>query len=248
MKVIANNNYYIVTGVARGIGKALLDLLIKENKKIIAIARNRKNIEKRYLKLKNVTFFYGDVSNQIFIKKIFKFIKENKIQIKYLVNNAGQRQRKSFLKITYEDLKNIFEVNFFSIFNITQHFVSYVKSKPYESSVVNVSSIVGPLGFEQLSGYGATKAALNGFTKCLSTEFKGKIRFNSINPGFTKTSFYNKFKKNKKKIYNWTLSRTPMRRWANPNEIAELIYFLCSDKSSYINGETINIDGGWSSS
>ena len=169
-------------------------------------------------------------------------------QVKYLINNAGQRQRKNFVKITKKNLKHIFDVNFFSIFGFTQKFVKYVNNKKYNSSVVNVSSIVGSLGFDNLSGYGSSKSALDGLTKCLASEFKGKIRFNSIKPGFTKTSFYENFKKKQKKLYQWTLSRTPMKRWANPKEIAELIYFLCSDKSSYINGETINIDGGWSNS
>ena len=73
---------------------------------------------------------------------------------------------------------------------------------------------------------------------------KYQIRANTINPGFTKTSFYKKFKK--EKIYNWTISRIPLKRWGEANEIANLVEFLLSDKSSYINGETINIDGGWS--
>ena len=72
-----------------------------------------------------------------------------------------------------------------------------------------------------------------------------KIRANLVNPGFTKTSFYRKFKK-KKKLYNWTLSRIPSNRWGEPEEIANLICFLLSTKSNYITGETINIDGGWS--
>ena len=69
------------------------------------------------------------------------------------------------------------------------------KNKNFNCSVVNISSIVGSLGFEDLSGYGSTKSALDGLTKCLASEFKGRIRFNSIQPGFTKTSFYEKFKK-----------------------------------------------------
>ena len=83
-------------------------------------------------------------------------------------------------------------------------------------------------------------------TKCLAAEFDGRIRVNSINPGFTKTSFYKNFLKQKSKLYKWTISRTPMSRWGRPDEIAKLIYFLCKEDSSYINGEIINIDGGWS--
>ena len=73
---------------------------------------------------------------------------------------------------------------------------------------------------------------------------KHGIRANTISPGFTKTSFYQKFKK-KKKLYNWTLSRIPMKRWANTEEVSNLILFVLSDKSKYLNGENISVDGGW---
>ena len=76
---------------------------------------------------------------------------------------------------------------------------------------------------------------------------KHNIRANLISPGFTKTSYYKKFKK-KTKLYKWTLSRIPMDRWGSSIEISKLISFLISDDSSYINGENINIDGGWTNS
>jgi NAD(P)-dependent dehydrogenase (short-subunit alcohol dehydrogenase family) len=75
---------------------------------------------------------------------------------------------------------------------------------------------------------------------------KEKIRANLVNPGFVKTSYFNKFKK--KKIYDWTLQRIPMNRWGSPNEISTVICFLLSNQSSYINGQVINVDGGWTSS
>ena len=92
-----------------------------------------------------------------------------------MINNAGQRQRKSFLKISKKNIREIFDVNFFSIFNLTQKYVKYSKNKNFNCSVVNISSIVGSLGFEDLSGYGSTKSALDGLTKCLASEFKGRI-------------------------------------------------------------------------
>ena len=237
--------YYLLTGASKGIGKSFLELLIKNDCFVLALVRNRQDL-KQYKNNKKITIFEGDVCKDHVIKKIFDYASKNKINIKYLVNNAGQRQRKKFLKINNNDIRNIFNINYFSVFNITQKFVNHMSNKKYNASVVNISSIVGHLGFNELSGYGSTKAALNGLTKCLASEFNGQIRFNSINPGFTKTSFYENFKINQKKLYKWTLSRIPLKRWGKPSEIAELIYFLCSDKSSYINGEIINIDGGWS--
>ena len=243
--IMNNNYYYLITGASKGIGRSFLELLVKKNLFAIVLVRNAKELSH----IKNnpkIKIFQGDVTDDQILNKIFDYIKKNKINVKYLINNAGQRQRKNFLKISKKDIKKIFDVNFFSVFSLIQKYVKYSKNKNFICSVVNISSIVGSLGFENLSGYGSTKSALDGLTKCLASEFKGKIRFNSIQPGFTKTSFYEKFKKNRKALYKWTLSRIPMKRWANPKEIAELIFFLCSDNSSYINGETIKIDGGWS--
>ena len=240
-----NNYCYLITGASKGIGRSFLELLVKKKLFAIVLVRNAKEVS-NFKNNSNIKIFQGDITDDKIIIKIFDYIKKKKINVKYLINNAGQRQRKSFLKISKKNIKEIFDVNFFSIFNLTQKYVKYSKNKNFNCSVVNISSIVGSLGFEDLSGYGSTKSALDGLTKCLASEFKGRIRFNSIQPGFTKTSFYEKFKKKRKSLYKWTLSRIPMKRWGNPNEIAELIFFLCSDKSSYINGETIKIDGGWS--
>ena len=140
------------------------------------------------------------------------------------------------------------ENNFVSPFIITQKFYENCDKKK-NCSIVNIGSIVGENGLTELSGYGSSKGAINSLTKCLMSEFSQNyknIRINCINPGFVKTSFYKKFKKNKK-LYNWTLNKTPLNRWANSNEISNLIFFLLSDNSSYINGQCINIDGGWTS-
>ena len=84
-----------------------------------------------------------------------------------------------------------------------------------------------------------------GFNTAITKMAKKKIRANSVSPGFTKTSFFKSFKKDKKKLYSWTLSRIPQNRWGESKEISELIYFLISENSNYINGENIKIDGGW---
>ena len=115
-----------------------------------------------------------------------------------------------------------------------------------KASIVNISSIVGQLGFKDLSGYASSKSALTALTKSFAVEMSNKgIRANIVSPGFIKTSYFNTFKEKRKKLYKWTLSRIPQKRWADPREVAELISFILSDKSSYLNGENITIDGGW---
>ena len=242
------NQTILITGVGKGIGKEIFLDSIKAGAFVIGVTRSKKDI--KIINQTNIKskFFYVDISKITTINKIFNYLKKNKIKLTGLVNNAGIRQRKKFERITKNDLTKIMENNFVSPFLITQKFYDNCDKKK-NCSIVNVGSIVGEKGLSELSGYGASKGALNGLTKCLMSEFSKnhkKIRINCINPGFVKTSFYKKFKRNKS-LYNWTLNKTPLKRWATPSEISNLIIFLLSDKSTYINGQSINIDGGWTS-
>ena len=237
-----------VTGAGKGIGKSLVLSLLDKGAYVYALTKSDKTLDE-LKKYKNLKIFYGDVNNSKLIKKIFKFSKKNKKLINSIVNNAGLRQRKKFIKISPKDLEDIFKVNFFSIFKIMQEFVLYSKKNKIKSSIVNIGSIVGENGFKELSGYASTKGALKSLTKSFAIEHaQENIRANLINPGFVKTSYFKSFKSKKKNLYKWTLKRTPMGRWGTPDEVVSLIEFLISDESSYITGATINVDGGWLSS
>jgi len=243
--MILKNKNILITGAGKGIGESCVYNFIKNGGFVYALIKNKKDNNK-FKKQKNIKIYNGNVRNLKLISKIFEDSKKIKKPINCLVNNAGIRFRKEFLKITKKDLFNVFEINFFSIFYIMQIFSKFVIKNEIKGSVINISSIVGQLGFKDLSGYASSKGSLISLTKSYSAEMsKFGIRANSISPGFVKTSFFEKFKKNRKKLYNWTLSRTPQNRWADPNEIAELICFVLSDKSKFLNGENISIDGGW---
>ena len=237
----------IVTGVGKGLGYDLLKRIIFYGGFVYGITRSKSDL-KKFQNLKNCKIFLGDVTNNKIIKRLFKQSLKDKRIIHGFVNNAGQRQRKKFNSISQKDLKTLFDTNFFSIFENMQIYSNYLIKKRNSGSIVNVGSIVGENGFSELSGYASTKTALIGLTKSFSKEMAThNIRANLINPGFVKTSYFNKFKK-KKKLYKWTLSRIPQRRWGEPAEVSNLICFLLSDLSDYINGASINIDGGWTAS
>ena len=238
----------LITGAGKGIGKRLLLDCLRDDYFVYAIVRSKKDFEnlKKNINSKNYKIYLGDIKNVSLIERVLKDSIIKKKKINCLVNNAGERQRKDFIKIKKHEIRNIFENNFFSHFIIIQKLVSYFKKyKLKDISIVNIGSIVGERGFNQLSGYASTKSALDGLTKSLAIELaKEKIRINMVNPGFIKTSYFNKFKKNKK-LYNWTLKKTPLRKWGESTDVSELILFLLSSKSKYINGQSINIDGGW---
>mgnify|MGYP001484479052 CR=1 FL=1 len=240
-----SNKNIIVTGVGKGLGFDLLNKIVSYNGYVYGITKSKEDLTK-FKNIKNCKVFLGDVRNTTIFKKIIIQSKKDKRIISGLVNNAGERQRIKFNNINKKKLLHLFEVNFFSIFENMQIYSGYLKSKKIQGSIVNVGSIVGNNGFSELSGYASTKTALIGLTKSFAVEMaKDNIRANLVNPGFIKTSYFEKFKKNKK-LYNWTISRIPEKRWGNPNEVSNVICFLLSDLSSYINGTSINVDGGWS--
>ena len=238
----------LITGAGKGIGNKLFIDCLREGYFVYAIVRSKRDFHdlKKKVNRKLCKIYLGDIKSISLIEKILKDSIKLKKKINCLVNNAGERQRKDFVKIKKSEIFNIFENNFFSHFLVTQKVVNYFKKfKLKNASVISVGSIVGTRGFEQLSGYASTKSALEGLTKSLAIEFaKDKIRFNIVNPGFIKTSYFNKFKKNKK-LYNWTLQKTPLKKWGESSDVSELILFLLSNKSKYINGQSISIDGGW---
>ena len=184
----------IVTGVGKGLGYDLLKRIIFYGGFVYGITRSKSDL-KKFKNLKNCKIFLGDVTNNKIIKQLLKQSLKDKRIIHGFVNNAGQRQRKKFNSISQKDLKTLFDTNFFSIFENMQIFSNYLIKKRNSGSIVNVGSIVGQNGFSELSGYASTKTALIGLTKSFSKEMAThNIRANLINPGFVKTSYFNKFK------------------------------------------------------
>ena len=246
IKNLKNKNI-LISGVGKGLGRDMMIKCVDSGAFVYGFTRSKKdikNLQEKYVKKTKI--FIGDATNEKFIRKLFKYFSKKNIVLDGLINNAGQRQRKAFIDFESKDIKHIMSVNFISTFLITQQFV-YQLSKNSYGSIINIGSIVGENAFSDLVGYASSKSAISGFTKSLSLELsiKGyKTRVNCINPGFTKTSYYKKFSKNKK-LYFWTMKKIAAKRWGNPEEISKLAIFLLSNRSSYINGQVINIDGGW---
>ena len=239
------NSAVIVTGAGKGIGKDLVDRIIENGFFVYGIIKSKSDL-KKFKNNSKCQIILGDIKNDNILKKVLQISIKQKRKVFGLVNNAGERQRIDFNKIKKKEIKQIFDVNFFSNFYNMQTFSKYLIQKKIQGSIVNIGSIVGPRGFSQLCGYASSKSALEGLTKSFATEMaKFNIRANIIHPGFVKTSYYKKFRKNKKKIYNWTLSRIPQKKWGEPEDVSNLACFLLSKKSRYITGSSFNVDGGW---
>ena len=240
----------IVTGAGNGIGLYTVSNLLDNKYKVYAITKSKSILLEELKKKYNnkLIIHYQDITNFNKTKKLINKICLLEKNLCFLINNAGQRKRGAFLNLKIEDFIEVMNSNFFSHVNITREFLKNTTNfKKNTYKIIFITSIVGPRGFNELSSYAASKSALEALTKSLTVEFAGtNIYFNSIAPGFVKTSYASNFKKNKQKLHKWTISKTPLRRWGEASEIAEIVNFLISNKSSYINGATLYADGGWS--
>jgi len=247
MKLCFKDKNILVTGVGKGIGFSILKTIVSQGGYVYGVTKSKKDLVK-FKNINNCQVICGDIKEIRNIKKILLQSIKDKKPISGFVNNAGVRFRKSFLEIKKTDIKKIFDNNFFSIFSSMQLFAKYSLRHNIKISIVNIGSIVGKLGFKDLSLYASSKSALIGLTKSFAVEFaKKNIRANIVLPGFIKTSYYKNFTK-KKKLYKWTLGRIPNGEWGSPENVSNLVCFLVSDMSEYINGETISVDGGWTNS
>jgi NAD(P)-dependent dehydrogenase (short-subunit alcohol dehydrogenase family) len=213
------------------------------------ITRNQEDlnalIEILDMKPRDIYHKVGDVSDEKTVKEFVSGVYDKFKRIDVLVNNAGIRFRKPFLEIEYEEWNHVMSVNAGSTFLLCREVGKYMIQQQC-GSIINMASIVGTRGLAELVGYGASKGAIISMTKSLAIEWaEHGIRVNVLAPGFCETSYTEKFKKNEE-LYNFTIDRTPMKRWGSSRDISNACIYLASDMSSYITGETISIDGGWS--
>jgi 3-oxoacyl-[acyl-carrier protein] reductase len=243
------NKTVLITGCNGGIGLALLKRFSENGSDIICCARKKTNeFEDSVNKIKNINKnliypVYFDLNNEEEVKDGIEKITNYSKNIEILVNNAGVDQVSLFQMTKEEKIKEVFQVNFFSILILVRAIVkTFIKNK--KGSIVNISSNAATECDAGRSIYAASKSALNSFTKCLSKELGPfNIRVNAVAPGLTNTRMIEK--NLNKKTLEEIIKRIPLKKIASPEEIANVVLFLASDMSSYVNGEIINITGGY---
>jgi len=154
------------------------------------------------------------------------------------------RFRKPFLEIEESEFKKVMDNNLMSVALLCKAFIPVMLENKF-GKIINISSVAGNRGLPNLSAYVTSKSAVNGLTKSLAVEFaQSGLNINAIAAGFCKTSYFENFKKNQE-LYEFTLKRTPVGRWGNPEDITNACLYLASEASSFVTGEILNVDGGW---
>jgi NAD(P)-dependent dehydrogenase (short-subunit alcohol dehydrogenase family) len=246
----------IVTGGANGIGEATAKLFAQNNY-AVAIVDIVDRVEQVATEIKadggECLFTKGDVSNESHVKAFVDQVMRAHGRIDALINNAGIVVVKPLEEIDWTDFRRVVDVNLGGIFLFCKHVLPVMK-KQRSGAIVNMGSVSGHVGQIDHTVYGATKGAIIAFTRGLAWEVAQQdIRVNSISPGSVDTPMlrsdielesrrtgipYDRVKEERE-------AEQAFKRWADPREIAEAIYFLASDKASFITGTDLLVDCGW---
>lgn len=232
----------IVTGATHGIGRACVETLAAMGHPVVATGRDAAAGAELAARLPGVTFEAGDVGRQEDIERVVaSALERGNGRIAGLVNNAGMSKRIAFSSATQQDWDEVLAVNARSAFLFIRHALEGLRQG--RGSVVNIASIAGKTGEEGLAVYCASKAAVIGMTQALALEFGEEVRFNAVCPGQIETRMMDRILADADRKRQLEL-RIPAGRFGYAWEVADVVAWLLSDRSTYVNGTVVTVDGG----
>ena len=232
----------LITGTSSGFGRTIAEKLHFEGYTVIGTSRNAEKISSDYLTIKlDINDYEASKSevNQIINKY-------GKIDI--LINNAGINITGPIETIKMDDVKRVFDTNFFSQLNLIQTVLPFMRSEK-EGLIINITSIAEYLGLQFWVAYCASKGAVHQITRAMALDHaKDGIRINSVCPGEVNTPMLSTGRESpptKEDLQKLADETIPVARLAEPEEVANVVHFLASEDSSYMTGSMITVDGGF---
>ena len=236
------NKNIIVTGASGGIGNAIIKKLNEAGANILASGTRMEKLEKLKKNFENIKILKFDISQS---NKIEEFIenatKELGGSLDGIINNAGITQDNLAIRMSLDEWQKVININLTSTFLMSKFAIKkMLKNK--SGKIINITSVVSHTGNLGQANYTASKAGIIAMSKSLAIEYaKKNINVNCISPGFIKTAMTDKIDEKFKEVI---ISKIPSARLGEPEDIANVVLFLSSDQSNYINGETIHVNGG----
>ena len=237
-----NNEKIFITGASGGIGSAICNKFVKNNFKLVLTSSSDNNI----LKLKekygdNHHYYKVDLSDAQNLQSCLDEISKDHKDISVIVNNAGKTEDNLIFRMKSDQWSEVLQTNLNSNYQIIKSLLPNMLSNKY-GKIIGISSIVGSTGNAGQANYVASKSGMIGLYISIALEVaRRNINVNIISPGFISTAMTDKLNEEQKNNY---LSRIPMMRFGDPSDIANLVFFLSSEDSSYITGQNFHINGG----
>lgn len=240
------NKTAIVTGAAKGIGRAIAIRLAEKGFNIVLNYRSseEKAIETaKEIEAKGVTVLrvQGDITNADEVLNLIEKAKEKFGSIDVMVNNAGITKDNLILRMKEEDFDDVINTNLKGVFNCLKS-ITPVMVKQKMGKIINISSVVGVAGNAGQVNYAASKAGVIGMTKSLAKEIGSRgITVNAVAPGFIETDMTEVLNDKSKEEAKKSI---PLKRLGKPQDVANVVAFLASDDANYVTGQVIHVDGG----
>ncbi len=250
-EVQVTNRLAVVTGGARGIGRAIVEAMIRERYRVVALdysigddalAFAREVNEKAAIfKATALSFDKLDVTDSSAVQaSIDKLVAEHG-RLDVLVNNAGITRDGLLLRMSEADWDAVLTTNLKGVFNMTKAAIKPMMSQKH-GKIINIASVVGITGNAGQANYSASKAGVIGFTKSIAKEIASRgITVNAVAPGFIETDMTAKLNEAQRAAM---LAQVPMKRVGTPTDVARAVGFLASEAADYITGQVIVVDGG----
>jgi NAD(P)-dependent dehydrogenase (short-subunit alcohol dehydrogenase family) len=230
----------VVTGGARGIGAAIVQTFVQEGARAVVLDLGDPEVPApatRYLRV--------DITDRASVGAAFDSIDATEGRVDVLVNNAGNQHLGLTDKIDPDDWERVVKVHLFGTYHCSAAALRSMKRRG-RGSIVTITSAAAFVGMPGRGPYSAAKAAMGSLTRVMAVEVAERgIRVNAVAPGFTRTKLLGEVIQTGVLNEDWMIAEVPMRRLARPEEIARVVRFLASDDASYITGQTISVDGGW---
>lgn len=244
------NKIAVVTGASSGIGRATALLFARNGGDVVALGRNESELNKLREEAResagSIRIHLGDITETSQADRLVTETVDTFGRIDVLVNSAGIIKNGSVENTTLDDWDKMMNVNLRSTFYLIQKCIPNLETS--KGNIVNVSSVAGTRAFPNLFAYCVSKAAVDQLTRCASLELAPRgIRVNAVNPGVVVTNLHKRGGMSDDDYSNFVANAKnthPIGRAGKPEEIADLIYFLASEKASWITGATYEIDGG----
>jgi len=239
------NKVALITGGAQGIGKTISEELVQNGAHVVLGDVNLEGAQATAEAINNnggsASAVKIDVSNPAEVKQVFDSILKDKKPIDIMINNAGITRDGLMIRMKEADWDRVLNINLKGTFLCSQQAAKQMM-KQKSGAIVNIASIVGVMGNFGQANYSASKAGVIGLTKTLAREVASRgIRVNAVAPGFIDTEMTRVLDES---VRQSLIEQIPMAKLGLPEDVARCVAFLVSDRSSYITGQVINVNGG----